>query len=125
MSQRAVTEEPLEEYLAQRLQRLYLDQLGHYPSHISCQLADKTLAIGIEGAITKPEQLLLSHGQRDLARRVRHHLEQLICPHLQALMEQVLKVGVTDVLIDTHLDRAYTSILAVLSEPPPTDNELQ
>jgi uncharacterized protein YbcI len=109
--------------LQMHLQTFYQNWLGHQPSHISCHLSDTTLAIIIQNSITKPEKLLLEHGQRELVQRVRHSLERLMRPQFKALIEQRTHVKVVDLLMDTHLRTSQTSIIAILSEKPQSSHE--
>ncbi|WP_416672416.1 DUF2294 domain-containing protein [Egbenema bharatensis] len=99
-------------------QTFYQIQLGHHPNKIVCQFFQNTLAIVVKGSVTKPEKLLLKHGQQNLAQRVRLNLEQLMRPQLKSLIEGLTQADVEDLLIDTHLRTDQTSVIAILSHPP-------
>ena len=112
----------LERLLSQRLQGLYREQLGHQPSKVTCQLFDEKLAVIVEDSITPPEQLLANTGQAELAQKVRADLDKAIQPQLKALIEEVLSVGVLDLLSDATLETGRTGIIAVLDVTPEVRN---
>ena len=112
----------LERLLSQRLQGLYREQLGHQPSKVTCQLFDEKLAVIVEDSITPPEQLLANTGQAELAQKVRSDLDKAIQPQLKALIEEVLSVGVLDLLSDATLETGRTGIIAVLDVTPEVRN---
>src|SRR4028119_1918065 len=112
----------LERLLSQRLQGLYREQLGHQPSKVTCQLFDEKLAVIVEDSITPPEQLLANTGQVELAQKVRSDLDKAIQPQLKALIEEVLSVGVLDLLSDATLETGRTGIIAVLDITPEVRN---
>jgi uncharacterized protein YbcI len=112
----------LERLLSQRLQALYREQLGHQPSKVTCQLFDEKLAIIVEDSITPPEQILASNGQTELAEKVRSDLDKVMQPLLKTLIEEVLGVGVLDILSDATLETARTGIIAVLDITPEVRN---
>lgn len=108
----------LEQTLADRIQVLYLNQLGHKPNKISCQLIDRMLTISIENSITKPVRLLAESGKHELAERARFNIHKAFKPQLKALIEEVIGVSVIDLLGDSKLDTGFTSMIAVLSDAP-------
>ena len=112
----------LERTLSQRLQALYREQLGHQPEKVTCQLFDEKLAIILENSITPPEQLLADRGQSELAEQVRSELDEAIKPQLKTLIEQVLGVGVVDLLSYATLETGRTGIIAVLDVIPDMRN---
>jgi uncharacterized protein YbcI len=112
----------LERLLSQRLQGLYREQLGHQPSKVTCQLFDEKLAVIVEDSITPPEQLLVNTGQVELAQKIRSDLDKAIQPQLKALIEEVLSVGVLDLLSDATLETGRTGIIAVLDITPEVRN---
>lgn len=108
----------LERTLSQRIQAYYRQQLGHQPSKISCQLFDNQLAIIVEDSITPAEKLLVKEGKEALAEKVRFSLNDATKPELKNLIQDILSVGVSDVLSDATLDTGRTGIIAVLDNPP-------
>ncbi|NJK68752.1 MAG: DUF2294 domain-containing protein [Microcoleus sp. CSU_2_2] len=108
----------LERTLSQRIQALYRSVFGHQPSQVSCNLLDKKLIIIIENAITQPEQVLAQNGQEDLAKQVRLELETVLESQLKELIEEVLRVEVTDLLNDATLETARTGTIAILQSVP-------
>ncbi|QDL07208.1 hypothetical protein DP113_04100 [Brasilonema octagenarum UFV-E1] len=108
----------VERTLAQRIQALYRDQLGHQPSKITCQLSDQNVVIIIENSITKPEKLLLKTGNQELAEEVRSDLDDAIGPQLKALIEETLNVTVIELLSDATLETGRTGIIAILTDSP-------
>ncbi len=111
-----------EQSLSQRVMALYLTQLGHQPSKVSCQLIDKMLTIIVENPITQPERLLAESGKQEFAERVRFNLHKAFQPQLRALIEDVLKVSVIDLLGESKLQTGRTSVIAVLAATPKVDN---
>ena len=112
----------LERMLAQGIQALYRAQLGHQPDKVTCQLFDEKLAVIVENSITPTEQLLANSGQTELAEQVRSELDDAIQPQLKALIEEVLSVGVLDILSDATLATGRTGIIAVLNVTPEVRN---
>lgn len=104
--------------LAQRIQALYRDQLGHQPSKVTCQLSDCNLTIILEDSITQPEQLLAQTGRRELAEQVRSDLDEAIQPQLKKLIEDILNVDVVEILSDATLETGRTGIIALLTDTP-------
>jgi uncharacterized protein YbcI len=104
--------------LAQRVRSLYQAQFGHQPGKTTCQLFDEKLAIFLENAITPPEQLLVDSGRRELVRQIRANLDDIIQPHLKALIEEITRVSVSDLLTAAQLDTGRIGIMAVLTERP-------
>ena len=112
----------LEQNLSQRVTVLYLTQLGHQPSKVSCQLIDKTLTIIVENPITQPERFLAKSGKKELAAQVRVTLHKAFQPQLKLLIEEVLRVSVIDLLGDSKLQTGRTTVIAILAATPKVDN---
>lgn len=108
----------LERTLSQRVQTLYKNQLGHRPGQVTCRLFGEKLIILIEDSITQPELILAQEGQLHLAEEVRSELDDAIKPQLRALVEEVLKVDVVDLLSDATLETGRTGAIVVLAEVP-------
>lgn len=126
MSTSTPTRGQVERTLAQRIQALYRDQLGHQPTKVICQLSDQNVVIVMEGSITAPELLLAHTGRLELAEQVRSDLDDAIQPQLKALIEETLNVTVIEILSDATLETGRTGIIAVLTDTPtvrtPTPN---
>lgn len=112
----------LERNLSQQIQSFYVNQLGHRPTKVTCQLFDTKLAIVIEDSVTQPEQLLINQGQEELAEQVRSGLDEAIEPQLKELIEEVLEVSVLDVLSDVTLNTGRGGIIVILSDTPSVRN---
>lgn len=108
----------VERTLAQRIQALYREQLGHQPSKVTCQLSDQNVVVVLEGSITQPEQLLAQTGHQELALQVRSDLDDAIQPQIKALIEETLNVSVLDLLSDATLETGRTGIIAMLLNAP-------
>jgi uncharacterized protein YbcI len=108
----------IERTLAQQIQALYREQLGHQPSKVSCQLAEQNLIILIEDSITPPEQLLAQTGRQELAEKVRSDLDTAIQPQLKELIEETLNIAVVEILSDATLETGRTGMIAILAETP-------
>lgn len=76
MSISTPTRGQIERTLAQRIQALYREQLGHQPTKVICQLSDQNVVIVMEGSITPPELLLAHTGHLKLAQQVRSDLDE-------------------------------------------------
>jgi uncharacterized protein YbcI len=114
--------EQLEQSLSQRVMLLYLTDLGHQPHQVSCKLVDKTLTIVIEDSITRLEQFLAKSNRQEIAKQVRVNLHKALEPHLKALIEEVVKIPVIDLLSDSAFDTNRTSVVAVLATVPALDD---
>ncbi|PLZ94760.1 hypothetical protein CEN50_24430 [Fischerella thermalis CCMEE 5268] len=108
----------VERTLAQRIQALYREQLGHQPSKVTSRLSDTNVVIVIENSITPPEQLLAQTGRQELAEQVRSDLDEAIQPQLRELIEEVLHVSVVEILSDATLETGRSGIIAILSDTP-------
>lgn len=112
----------LERTLSQEVRAFYHTQLGHLPSKVTCRLMGDKIAILIEDSITRPEQLLAQTGQQKLAQRVRENINHVLQLQLKQLIEEVVKVSVIDLMIDSTLETSRTSTVAVLAATPKTHN---
>lgn len=112
----------LERDLAQGFQALYRHQFGHRPQRIICHLFADKLAIVAEDTITPVEQVLLQEGRLELNQLVRDSIEKAIKPLLRALIEEILRVQVVELLWDTTLETGYTGVLAILTGTPQVRN---
>lgn len=108
----------VERTLAQRIQALYREQLGHQPTKITCQLSEQNVVVLLEGSITQPELLLAQTGRLELAEQVRSDLDDAIQPQLKALIEETLNVSVIELLSDATLSTGRTGIIALLTDAP-------
>ncbi len=108
----------VERTLAQRIQALYREHLGHQPSKVTCQLSEQNLVVLLENSITQPEQLLAQTGREELAQQVHSDLDDAIQPKIKALIEEILHVSVVDLLSDATLETGRTGIIALLTDPP-------
>ncbi|MFE1748435.1 DUF2294 domain-containing protein [Coleofasciculus sp. H7-2] len=112
----------LEGTLSQEIRSFYHTQLGHQPSQVTCQFMGDKIAIIIENSITQPEQLLAQRGQQKLAEQVRSNINHALQLQLKQLIEEVVKVPVIDLMIDSTLKTSRTSTVAVLAATPNTRN---
>lgn len=120
VARKAPTRGQLQRTLSQEIQKLYKEHLGHTASKVTCQMFGQELTIIIENSITQPEQLIAEEGDLDLAAKVRSDLDSAIRPKLSVLINQVLGVGVVDILSDATLKTGRTAIVAILDEQPAT-----
>lgn len=112
----------LERTLSQRIQALYRTQLEHQPSRVTCQIFDEKIAIILEDSITQPEKLLVEKGEEELAEQVRSQLDDVLQPQLKTLIEEVVGVGVIELLSDAKLDTGRSATIAILAAPPQLRN---
>jgi len=108
----------VERTLAQRIQALYREHLGHQPSKVTCQLSEQNVVVLLEDSITQPEQLLAQTGRQELAEQVHSDLDDAIQPKLKELIEEILHVSVVDLLSDATLETGRTGIIALLTDAP-------
>ncbi|BAZ67679.1 MAG: DUF2294 domain-containing protein [Pelatocladus maniniholoensis HA4357-MV3] len=118
MTESIPTRGQVERTLAQRIQALYREQLGHQPSKVTSRLSEQNLVIVIENSITPPEQLLAQTGRQELAEQVRSDLDEAIQPQLKELIEETLHVSVVEILSDATLETGRSGIIVILSEAP-------
>lgn len=112
----------LERELAQRIHALYRIQLNHQPARVTCQLFDNKLIVVIEDAITQPEKLLSDNGSSALVDQVRVRLDEIIQPHLQKLVEDILQVSVVDFLSDVTINTGRGGLIVILDQVPNVRN---
>ncbi|AFY55248.1 hypothetical protein Riv7116_2746 [Rivularia sp. PCC 7116] len=105
----------LEMILAERIQCLFINQLGHQPKDIYCRLLDKKLTIVVENAITKPEKLLISAGYKEIVEKARNSIEKILQPQLKQIIEEVTTSKISNILFATHLDTNYVSVIALFA----------
>lgn len=122
MQEELLTRGQLERQISQKIQAFYRNSLGHQPSKVTCQIFDEKLAIILENSITSAEQILLQEGKEELAEKVHNNLDDAIKPELKELIENIVKVGVVDLLSDATLDTGRTGIIVVLTETPNVRN---
>jgi len=108
----------VERTLAQGIQALYREHLGHQPSKVTCQLSEQNVVVLLEDSITQPEQLLAQTGRQELAEQVHSDLDDAIQPKLKELIEEILHVSVVDLLSDATLETGRTGIIALLTDAP-------
>ncbi|MBV6624274.1 MAG: DUF2294 family protein [Rivularia sp. (in: Bacteria)] len=106
----------LERILAERIQSLFINQLGHQPKDVYCRLLDKKLTIVVENAITKPEKLLMAAGYEEIVHKARNSIEKILQPELKKIIEEVITFKISNILFATHLDTGYVSIIALLAD---------
>lgn len=112
---RSLSSEELEQELVKQIGDLYLDQFGHCPGEVACKIFDNVVAVLIKDSITKPEQLLVSSGQFELAKAVREELESIVRPKLEQLFESTTRMKLVELLVDTHMNTRNSSAIAILS----------
>ena len=106
----------IEHILAERIQSLFIDQLGHQPEDIYCRFLDNKLTIVIENAITKPEKLLIAAGYQDIVKKARGSIEEILQPEFKKIIEEISDSQVSNMLFATHLDTNYVSIIALFAD---------
>ncbi|MEB3216947.1 MAG: Na-translocating system protein MpsC family protein [Nostocales cyanobacterium 94392] len=106
----------IETIIAERIQSLFITQLGHKPEDVYCRFLDDKLTVIIQNAVTKPEQLLMAAGHQDVVRKARGRIEEILQPQLQEIIEEVSNSQVKDILFATHLDTNYVSIIALFAD---------
>lgn len=117
-----ITQKPthgqIERTLKQRIQRLYLAEIGQRPEQVICQFFDDKLAIVLEKSVTLSEQFLLATERQKLAEEVRSHIDLAIKPQLITLIEEVTGISVNTLLTATDLNSGISGIIVILSGFP-------
>jgi uncharacterized protein YbcI len=106
----------LEQILVERIQYLFVNQLGHQPEDVYCRFLDNKLTIVIENAITKPEKLLMAAGYQEIVKKARTSIEKILQPEFKQIIEEVTNSQVSNILFATHLDTNYVSIIALFAD---------
>ncbi|MBD1871600.1 DUF2294 domain-containing protein [Oculatella sp. FACHB-28] len=119
MTSSSPTRGQIERALAQRIQALYREKLGHRLEKVTCQFFDEKLAIILEKSTTHAEQLLLATEQKELAVKLRWQIDMAIKPQIKTMIEEIAGISVIALLSDTALESGFSGLLAVLSSPPP------
>jgi uncharacterized protein YbcI len=119
MTSSSPTRGQIERALAQRIQALYREKLGHRLEKVTCQFFDEKLAIILEKSTTHAEQLLLATEQGELAIKLRWQIDMAIKPQIKTMIEEIAGISVIALLSDTALESGFSGLLAVLSSPPP------
>ena len=112
----------LEREISQKMQALYKKTLGHRTGRATCQLLDAKVAIVLEASVAKPVQLLVEAEQDELVQQIRDDLNNAMQPLIEALLSEILRVEVLDVLSDTSLTTGRTGVVGVLASSPAVRN---
>ena len=118
MSTQKPTRGQIERTLKQRIQALYLAELGQRPEQVICQFFDDKLAIVLEKSVTLSEKFLLATQRQELAQEVRSHIDAAIKPKLIQMIEEVTGVAVNTILTATDLNSSISGIIVILSGLP-------
>ncbi|MEA5597581.1 DUF2294 domain-containing protein [Rivularia sp. UHCC 0363] len=106
----------LEMVIAERIQSLFINKLGHQPEDVYCRFLDNKLTIIIKNGVTKPEQLLMEAGHQEVVRKARGRIEEILQPQFKQIIEEATDSEVTNMLFATHLDTNYVSVIALFAD---------
>lgn len=107
----------LGQILAQQCISIHECLLGHTPDTVSYHfLNNKEVALIVEGAITQPEKILLNNGYTNIAKSVRHSLNNILRAQLIPVIEQVFQSKVVDLLNDTNIQSGRMSLIVIFDE---------
>lgn len=112
----------LEREISQQVQALYKNILGHKVGRVTCQLFDAKVAIVLEASITRPVQLLVKAGQRELVQQICNDVNSAMQPRIKMLLASILDVGIVELLSDTSLTTGRTGLVGILKNPPAVRN---
>ena len=113
----------LERNLSQSIQKLYLNELEHSPSKVTCQLFGNQLAIVVENSLTAVEQALAGLKESDSKiEQLNTAIGQVIESKMKTLIEETLSVEVQDILFDTTVETKRTGAIVTLSRSPEVRN---
>lgn len=108
----------LERNLSQNIQKLYLSELGHSPSKITCQLFGNQLAIVVEDSLTAVEQALAKIKSDDSIEELNSAVGEVVESKMKLLIEEILGVEVEDILFDTTVETKRTGAIVTLRQIP-------
>lgn len=119
MNQELPTRGQLERSLAQKVQKLYRQELEHTPKKVTCQLFGNQVAIIIEDALTVIEKTLVDTAKEiQVAQQLHTVLNQAMKAELKTVIAEVLSVEVNDILLDSTLSTSRTGAIAMLTQIP-------
>ncbi|MGL5940457.1 MAG: DUF2294 domain-containing protein [Waterburya sp.] len=108
----------LERDIAQKVNTLYHNQLGHRASKINCHLLDNKIIIFCEDVITPIEQILLEASSFHLIYQVRTFLDSLIKVKIEELIEKIVRVKVNNSIYKTTIETASAVGIVMLVDSP-------
>lgn len=103
----------IENFISEKLKRLYLNYLEQDLHEISFQWLDDKLIIVVEGTVTPPEQMLYQHERQNLAYQIREAIDELVLPQVKETLEERMEIKVTDFLSDTTIQTGRTGVIAI------------
>ena len=118
MEQQLPTFGQLERSLSQNIQKLYREELEHSPQKVNSKFFGNRLAIVIEGALTKIEQILINEHHEQIVKDLNLAINSVIKPKLKTLIETVLEVEVEDILFDSTVETKRTGAIVILTQTP-------
>lgn len=118
MTYRLPTRKQLEKELSRGIQILYKEELGYFPSTITCELFDRYLAIIVEEATTPLEQNLWQTENSQLIEQVRSEINLILKPKLISIIETKLDVEIQEFLYNVTFSTNRMVTLVILTRPP-------
>ena len=118
LEQTLPTKGQLERQLSQTIQSLYRVQFGQLPSKIVCHLFADKVAIVAENTVTTIERLLFDSAKTDLAASIRAAISKAFKAKVKHRIQEILQVGVVDIICDSTLDSGYLGIIVFLENAP-------
>ena len=112
----------LERNLSQSIQKLYLNELEHSPSKVTCQLFGNQLAIVVEDSLTAVEKALADLKSESEIEQLNSAVGKVIESKMRLLVEEILSVKVEDILFDTTLETKRTGAIVTLGQIPKVRN---
>ena len=112
----------VEREITQALNGLYRKELGHQPGKITCQLFETKAVLVIEDALSRPEQLLLSKGDSDVALQAHEELLEVLKGMASRCIAQATKMSVVDILLDSNVETSRMGLIAMLEKAPEVRN---
>jgi uncharacterized protein YbcI len=108
----------VERIISQNLQNFYRERIGQRPAKVICQMFDKKVSVVLEDTVSPAERTLLDAGREESANRLRAELCEIIKPQLKTLIAEITESDVIVILMDFDLKSGYSSVTAILAEPP-------
>lgn len=109
----------LERKLSQSIQKLYREELEHWPQKVICKFSSNHLSIVIEDALTAVEETLVNEdGVNKTVKSLNVAINDAIESKLKKTVEAILAVEVVDVLFDCNIETKRAGAIIMLSQLP-------
>ena len=112
----------IEREISQALNGLYRQELGHQPGKITCQLFEKKVVLVIEDSLSRPEKLLLTQGNSEIALQAHEELLDALKEKAKRCIADVTGMSVLDILVDSNVETSRMGLIVMLEQAPDVKN---